>query len=102
MPPHVVPVADVDGRTVIIYDDMIRSGGSLISAAETYAAAGARSQIAVCTPGVFTPGAFQRLLDSKLFEFIIATDSHPNALTHEADGLTLIPTASLFVRHLSP
>jgi len=93
--------ADVDGRTVIIYDDMIRSGGSLISAAETYAESGAKSLIAVCTHGVFTPGAYARLVESGLFQSIIATDSHPNALSYEKGGLMLVPTASLFVPHLT-
>ena len=93
--------ADVVGRTVVIYDDMIRSGGSLISAAETYQAAGATKQIAVCTHGVFTPGAYRRILDSGLFEMVIATDSHPNAIQLKTEGLVVVETADLFAEHLA-
>jgi ribose-phosphate pyrophosphokinase len=93
--------AEVTGRNVVIYDDMIRSGGSLIGAAETYKAAGAAKIFAVCTHGVFTPGAFDRLQNSGLFEIIVATDSHPNAVALEEKGLRLVPTVSLFSEHLT-
>lgn len=92
--------ADVAGRNVVIYDDMIRSGGSLLGAAKTYRAAGAARIVAVCSHGVFTPGAFERLRDSGLFEAIVATDSHPNAVALAESGLRVIPTASLFANHL--
>ena len=45
--------ADVQGRTVIIYDDMIRSGGSSINAARVYHAAGAQRIIVLTTHGLF-------------------------------------------------
>ena len=92
--------AEVTGRNVVIYDDMIRSGGSLLGAAQTYKDAGAARIFAVCTHGVFTPGAYERLRDSGLFETIVATDSHPNAIAHAADGLQLVPTAPLFMEEL--
>jgi ribose-phosphate pyrophosphokinase len=92
--------AEVTGRTVVIYDDMIRSGGSLIGAAEAYRDAGAARLFAVCTHGVFTEGAFGRLKASGLFDTIVATDTHPEAIRHEADGLRLVSTAGLFTEHL--
>jgi len=92
--------ADVSGRTVVIYDDMIRSGGSLISAAEAYRAAGATRLFAVCTHGVFTEGSFSRLRDSAQFDRIVASDSHPTAVQYEPDGLLVFRTAHLFAEHL--
>jgi len=72
--------ADVRGRKVVIYDDMIRTGGSLIGAARAYRDAGAISTAAVATHGVFPGEAFRRLADSGLFTHIVCTDSHPRAL----------------------
>jgi|JI10StandDraft_1071094.scaffolds.fasta_scaffold245712_2 ribose-phosphate pyrophosphokinase len=93
--------ARVEGRTVVIYDDMIRTGGSLINAARAYREAGAVRLVACCTHGVFPGDAFDRLMDSGLFAKIISTDSHPTAIQLEASGLELVPVARLFADHLS-
>lgn len=72
--------ADVRDRRVVIYDDMIRTGGSLIGAARAYLDAGANSTAAVATHGVFPGEAFRSLADSGLFTHIVCTDSHPRSL----------------------
>jgi len=72
--------ADVRGRKVVIYDDMIRTGGSLIGAARAYLDAGATSTAAVATHGVFPGGSFRSLVDSGLFTHVVCTDSHPRTL----------------------
>ena len=92
--------AEVRGRRVVIYDDMIRTGGSLIGAARAYKDAGATSIVAVCTHGVFPPGSWERLTDSGLFNKIAATDSHPCARDLAACGLELIPITPLLAAHL--
>ena len=92
--------ARVEGRRVVIYDDMIRSGGSLISAGRAYHEAGATSLVAVATHGVFTDGALDRLASSGLFERIVCTDSHPNALAHQHSILDVISCASVFADEL--
>lgn len=71
--------ADVAGQTVIIYDDMVRTGGSLINAARSYKNAGAGKIYAVTTHGLFSNNALQRLQESCLFEKIYCTDTHPNS-----------------------
>ena len=71
--------AQVKGKRVIIYDDMIRTGGSLSGAAQAYLDAGAKDISAVTTHGVFPGGSLERLLDGGLFRKIACTDSHPNA-----------------------
>jgi ribose-phosphate pyrophosphokinase len=71
--------ADVRGRKVVIYDDLIRTGGSLIGAASAYLDAGATSIAAVATHGVLPGDALDRLVDSGLFTDIVCTDSHPRA-----------------------
>lgn len=70
--------ADVVGKTVIIYDDMIRTGGSLINAAKSYKEAGASQIFAITTHGLFTNNALERLQHSGLFEKVFSTNTHPN------------------------
>lgn len=70
--------AQVEKKHVVIYDDMIRTGGSLIEAAKAYKDAGAKEISVVTTHGVFCGDAPQRLFGSKLFSNIISTNSHPN------------------------
>ncbi|HEY8400294.1 MAG TPA: ribose-phosphate diphosphokinase, partial [Cytophagaceae bacterium] len=71
--------ADVQGKKVIIYDDMIRTGGSLVNAARAYKEAGATSIAAITTHGLFTNNAIEKIKNSGLFEKVVCTDSHPNA-----------------------
>jgi ribose-phosphate pyrophosphokinase len=70
-------VGEVAGRDVVIYDDMIRTGSSLVQAAEAYAQAGARTVWAVTTHLVLPPGSVERLEAAPL-QCIIGTDTHPN------------------------
>lgn len=68
--------ARVSGKTVVIYDDMIRTGGSLTEAARTYLEAGASRILAITTHGVLPEGSVEKLAGTGLFERIIVTDSH--------------------------
>jgi len=90
--------AHVRGRQVIVYDDMIRTGGSLLAAAAAYRDAGATSIAAVTTHGLFCGDALDRLAQSGLFTAIVATDSHPAA---RAGGILSIDSvASLLAQRL--
>lgn len=71
--------ADVEGREVVLYDDMIRTGGSLLGAAQAYLDAGATGVSAVCTHGIFPGDALKRLESSGLLRRVAATDTHPQA-----------------------
>ena len=90
----------LDGETVVIYDDMIRTGSSLMNAARAYRDAGAGRLIAIATHGVFPHGAYQTIQSSRLFDAIACTDSHPNALQLRERGLIVRPVAELFCRYL--
>lgn len=87
--------AQVEGRPVVIYDDMIRTGGSLLEAARAYREAGATRVAAVATHAVLPGGALERIRDSGLVERVITTDSHPRARELEGDFLEVRPVASL-------
>ena len=69
--------AQVQGKHVIVYDDMIRSGSSLMGAARAYMDAGATKISAITSHGIFPKDAIYKLEASGLFTEIVVTDSHP-------------------------
>ncbi len=71
--------ADVCDQTVIIFDDMIRSGSSLIQAARAYHEVGAAQIYVAAVHGVFTPDALDAIQQSGLIQAVYCTNSHPNA-----------------------
>ncbi|HEU0033008.1 MAG TPA: ribose-phosphate diphosphokinase [Kofleriaceae bacterium] len=92
--------AQVRGKRVIIYDDMIRTGGSLMNAAEAYREAGAVSIDAIATHGLFPGDSLDKIRASGLFGAIWVTDSHPRAVALQSEFLHVESTAGLLVQHL--
>ena len=92
--------AQVAGKRVVIYDDMIRTGGSLIGAALAYRDAGAVAIDAVATHGLFPGDSLARLEESGLFGRIVVTDSHPRAVALQGAFLEVESTANLLTEHL--
>jgi ribose-phosphate pyrophosphokinase len=71
--------ADVRGREVVIYDDMIRTGSSLVQAAKAYLSAGASQVHAIASHLVLPGSAIETLRASGVFASIMGTDSHPGS-----------------------
>jgi ribose-phosphate pyrophosphokinase len=94
--------AAVTGKRVVIYDDMIRTGGSLVNAARMYRDAGAVSIDAIATHGLFPGDSLAKLQASGLFGSIWCTDSHPRAgqLALANPFLQVDSTAGVLIEHL--
>nr|MBA3538359.1 ribose-phosphate pyrophosphokinase [Deltaproteobacteria bacterium] len=97
--------AQVAGKRVVIYDDMIRTGGSLINAAKAYRDAGAIAIDAIATHGLFPGDSLATIQATGLFGKIVVTDSHPSAVALAERGsrdgfLEVSSTAALLVEHL--
>src|SRR5213082_533869 len=67
-------IGDVTGRTCILVDDIVDSGGTLVNAAEALLDHGATLVTAYITHGVLSGGAVARIMASRLKELVI-TDS---------------------------
>lgn len=99
----------IEGKNVIIYDDMIRTGGSLIEACKAYYAAGAISISVITTHGVFAGDAVERLKSyqsggERLINCIWATDSHPNAIKmalEHPDFIRLFSVSTMLSHYLN-
>lgn len=92
--------ANVAKKHVVIYDDMIRTGGSLIKAAQVYKDNGAVSIDAIATHGVFPADSLERIRKTGLFGQLVTTDSHPHAVALASDFLQVDSTAKLLTEHL--
>lgn len=98
---HVTGVsANVSGKRVVIYDDMIRTGGSLMNAAAVYRDNGAAAIDAIATHGVFPGDSLEKIRKSGLFGKVVTTDSHPRASQLAGDFLRVESTASVLAQHL--
>ena len=73
-------IGDVSGKRVILYDDIVSTGGTLIQAAEALVRSGAREVCACCTHGVFSGDALHALKNSPLKKVVVTnTISHTQA-----------------------
>jgi ribose-phosphate pyrophosphokinase len=69
-------IGDVKGRDVVILDDMITTGGTLVKAARAVSDKGARSVIACATHPVFAGDACKIIMNSPIRE-VVVTNSLP-------------------------
>lgn len=92
--------ADVEGQDVIIYDDMIRSGGSIIHAAQAYKNAGALNIYVITTHGLFIQDGIEKMKQSGLIKKVICMDTHPNVNQIAGDFVEVRSIARLIANHL--
>jgi ribose-phosphate pyrophosphokinase len=74
----ITAIGEIEGKDIIIVDDMIDTAGTLCKAAEVLMSRGANSVRACATHGLLSGGAVERIHDSALQEvFITDTVPHP-------------------------
>jgi ribose-phosphate pyrophosphokinase len=92
-------IGPVEGRHVVIADDLIGAGSTMLRAVQACRAAGALSVSAFATHGVFAPGA-ERLLGTDGPDHLYVTDSIlPTRLVSPGpahDKLHVLPVSALY------
>lgn len=86
-------IGDVEGRDVILVDDIIDTGGTLVKAAGLMMDKGAKSVRAMCTHAVLSGNAAEKIENSPLTELIV-TDTIP--LKHASSKIKVLTVANLF------
>lgn len=87
-------IGDVRGKTAVLVDDMIDTGGTITEGGRLLRKEGARQVYACCTHPVFSPPAIERL-SSGVFEEVITTNTIPIPEQHRFPQLTLLSVANL-------
>jgi ribose-phosphate pyrophosphokinase len=86
-------IGDVDGKNVIIMDDMIDTAGTMTKAANKMVELGAKSVRAMATHAVLSGPAYERINESELTE-VIVTDSM--AIKPMSDKIKVLSVAGVF------
>ncbi len=88
-------IGDVKGKSCILIDDIVDSGGTLVNAGEALLSQGAKDVTAYITHGVLSGGAVARITNSKLKELVITDSIMPTEAVKIARNIRCIPIASL-------
>ena len=90
---HMELIGEVEGKNVVLVDDMVDTAGTLTKAADLMMERGALSVRAVCTHPLLSGSAYERIEESQLLE-LITTDSIP--LRQESKKVKVLSCANLF------
>jgi len=88
-------IGDVSGRSCILVDDIIDSGGTLCNAAEALLKNGAKEVYAYITHGVLSGGAVARVSSSCLKELVLTDTIQPTEAVRVSNNIRVISIAPL-------
>ena len=86
-------IGDVEGKDIIIVDDMIDTAGTIVKAAAALKEKGATSVMACCTHPVLSGPAYERIENGELDELVV-TNTLP--LKRECSKIKVLSVANLF------
>ena len=90
---HMELIGNVEGKNVVLVDDMVDTAGTLTTAADLMMERGAKSVRAICTHPLLSGKAYERIEKSQLKELIVS-DSIP--IKKESNKIKVLSSASLF------
>ncbi|OGG30295.1 hypothetical protein A3A63_04005 [Candidatus Gottesmanbacteria bacterium RIFCSPLOWO2_01_FULL_46_9] len=93
-------IGDVKGKTAVIIDDIISTGGTTAAAAKALTEAGVTSVIALATHGVLAGDAVKKLTQAPIDQ-IICTNSIHIVDDHKFEKLTVVSIAPLLADAIS-
>jgi ribose-phosphate pyrophosphokinase len=90
-------IGEVEGRTCVLVDDMIDTGGTIVAAAELLANRGAERVLAATTHGVFSDPAIDRLKNS-VIEKVFVTNTLPLPPEKQLDKIEVLSIAKVIAQ----
>ena len=93
--------AEVKDKDIVIFDDMIRSGTSLIHAAEAYKNVGANDIYVITVHGIFVPGALEKLKSSGVIKKVLCTNTHVNAHNMTDDFVKVYDISEIIIKGIT-
>ena len=90
---HMELIGNVEGKNVVLVDDMVDTAGTLTKAADLMISRGAKSVRAICTHPLLSGDAYKKIEKSKLKELIVS-DSIPSK--KNSKKIKVLSSAKLF------
>ena len=87
-------IGEVEGKNVVIFDDVVSTGSTLVEAAEALKRAGAKEIYAACTHGILCGDAVEKIRHSSVRELVV-TDSIPHDQARLAPTIKVLSVAGL-------
>jgi len=94
-------IGDVEGMRCILVDDIVDSGGTLVSAANALLANGAVEVFAYITHGVLSGGAVAKLTNSKLKQLVLTDSICPTEAVKSAKNIRVLSIAPLMAEAIA-
>ena len=88
-------IGDVRGKTCILIDDIVDSGGTLINAANALLQDGAKEVMAYLSHGVLSGGAVARIQNSNIKSMVLTDSIEPTEAVLTAKNVRILPIAGL-------
>jgi ribose-phosphate pyrophosphokinase len=88
-------IGEVDGKDVVLVDDLVDTAGTICKAAGLLKEKGAKSVRAVCTHGVLSGNAYENI-EASVLEEIVVSDTIP--LKHESPKIKVLTVSDLFAK----
>ena len=88
-------IGEVEGKDVLLFDDMIDTAGTITKAANLMASMGARSVKALAAHAVLSGPAYDRINESALSE-VVVTDTIPLKPEADTHKFTVLSVDKLF------
>lgn len=90
-------IGDVNGKDVIMIDDIIDTGGTLVGAAEALKNLGAEHIFAACTHALLSGPAIERIKNSPI-DKLVATNTIPLSEEKKIDKIEIVSVAGLIAK----
>lgn len=91
----ITAIGEIEGRNIMLVDDLVDTGGTLCKAADMMMERGALSVRAICTHPVLSGKAYENIENSKLTELIV-TDTIP--VKQQSKKIKVLSVANLFAK----
>lgn len=88
-------IGDVEGKNVIVVDDLVDTAGTAVQAGKALVREGAKSVSLCCTHGVLSGNAIENINDSVIEEVIITDTIPPSEKAAASDRIKVLSIANL-------
>ncbi len=88
-------IGDVEGKDIIMIDDMVDTAGTMLKGAAALKAQGASSVMACCTHAVLSGPAYERLQSGELDELVITDTIQTTENTNKCDKIKVLSTSKM-------